>query len=185
MLILITANTHAAIDNLLLCIDKMKNQFSQLSKHSRCYELAQSLKLLKLDGNKNNSKKIISSNECSMVIGSTVWQLHKLDSAILFDVILIDEATQLLTCDSVLALNRLADHHESRLIVAGDPLQLAPIKRCNYPTLCNTLPDLFSSLFHCLLRDSNNHRISLETEKPFENIARCPYLAIFNENHRK
>ncbi|CAF4771196.1 unnamed protein product, partial [Rotaria sp. Silwood2] len=36
----------------------------------------------------------------------------------------------------------------------------------------------------CLLRDENNFPTSLHTEKPFEQISRCPYLSIFNKNHR-
>ena len=70
-------------------------------------------------------------------------------------------------------------------MLVGDPLQLPPIKQCNYPSLPDPTPDLFSSLFHCLLRDEKNRPISLESEKPFEDISRCPYLSIFNENHRK
>ncbi|CAF4815072.1 unnamed protein product [Rotaria sp. Silwood2] len=47
------------------------------------------------------------------IVGSTVWTLQKLDRSIVFDVIFIDEATQLLTSDAVLAINRLADYQES------------------------------------------------------------------------
>ncbi|CAF4762028.1 unnamed protein product [Rotaria sp. Silwood2] len=111
--------------------------------------------------------------------------ITKLDRSIVFDVIFIDEATQLLTSHAVLAINRLADHQESRMIVAGDSLQLPSVKRCTYPALPHPVPDLFSSVFHCLLRDENNFPISLHTEKLFEQISRCPYLSIFNENHRK
>ncbi|CAF4833704.1 unnamed protein product, partial [Rotaria sp. Silwood1] len=181
--VLITACTHAAIDNLLSSINHLKNLFSSSPQFSQWYQLAQELIVLKIES--NNYRTLSSSyGKHHLVVGSTVWTLQKLDRSIVFDIIFIDEATQLLTSDAILALNRLVDHQESRLIVAGDPLQLPPIKRCIYPSLPHPIPDLFSSIFHCLLRDENNFPISLHTEKPFEQISRCPYLSIFNENHR-
>ncbi|CAF4027514.1 unnamed protein product [Rotaria sordida] len=181
--VLITACTHAAIDNLLSSINHLKNLFSLSPQFPRWYQLAKELIVLKIES--NNYRNLSSSyGKRYLVVGSTVWTLQKLDRSIVFDVIFIDEATQLLTSDTVLAINRLANHQESRLIVAGDPLQLPPVKRCAYPPLPYPIPDLFSSVFHCLLRDENNFPISLHTEKPFEQISRCPYLSIFNENHR-
>ncbi|UJR29914.1 hypothetical protein I4U23_017462 [Adineta vaga] len=181
--ILITACTHTAINNLLSSIEQLKKLFSSSSQFPQWYKLANELKIMKIDS--TNYRDISSlKGDYPFVIGSTGWTLQKLDRSIIFDVILVDEATQLLTSDAVLALNRLANHDESRLIVAGDPLQLPPVKRCLYPALPHPIPDLFSSLFHCLLRDVNNSPISLHTEKPFEQISRCPYLSIFDENHR-
>lgn len=182
--ILITACTHTAIDNLLASIDQVKTLFISSSQFPRWCQLAREILLLKLDSN-NLRQVTTSKTKGSIIVGSTVWKLQKLDNSVTFDVIFVDEATQLLMSDAVLALNRLANHRESRLIVAGDPLQLPPIKQCNYPPLPDPTPDLFSSLFHCLLRDEKNRPISLESEKPFEDISRCPYLSIFNENHRK
>lgn len=181
--VLVTACTHTAIDNLLASINNIKKYLSLSPKFSRWYEIIQELVVSKIDS--NNYRELPSTyGRCSLIVGSTVWTLQKLDSSIMFDVILIDEATQLLTSDAVLALNRLADHKESRLIVAGDPLQLPPIKHCAYPPLPHSIPDLFSSIFHCLLRDENNIPISLHIEKPFEQMSKCPYLCIFDENHR-
>ena len=182
--ILITACTHTAIDNLLGSVEHLKRLFSSSPQFPQWCELAEKLVLLKLDS--SNYRQLSSKSSKSWtVVGSTVWTLQKLDASITFDVIFVDEATQLLTSDAVLALNRLSNHCESRLIVAGDPLQLPPVKRCLYPALPFPIPDLFSSLFHCLLRDQQNQPISLETEKPFDEISRCPYLSVFNENHRE
>lgn len=182
--ILITACTHTAIDNLLSSVAHLKTLFANAPQFPQWCELAKNLVLFKLDST-NLGRLSSKSIQASTVVGSTVWTLQKLDEALTFDVIFVDEATQLLTSDAVLALNRLSIHRESRLIVAGDPLQLPPVKRCVYPPLPYPIPDLFSSLFHCLLRDKDNHPISLETEKPFDEIARCPYLSVFNENHRE
>ena len=182
--ILITACTHTAIDNLLSSIRHLKEIFSSSSQFHQWYQLAQQLSVLKIDS--NNYRELSSVyGKGSVIVGSTVWTLQKLHYSIVFDVIFVDEATQLLTSDAVLAMNSLADHEESRLIVVGDPLQLAPVKRCIYPTLPYPTPDLFTSIFHCLLRDENNISISLNREKPFEQISRCPYLSVFNENHRR
>ncbi|CAF3516523.1 unnamed protein product [Rotaria sp. Silwood1] len=181
--ILITACTHTAIDNLLSSINHLKKLFSLSPQFPQWYQLAQGLIVLKIDSNNYRDLSSLYGKR-SVVVGSTVWTLQKLDRSIVFDVIFIDEATQVLTSDAVLAINRLADHKESRLIVAGDPLQLPPVKRCVYPSLPHPIPDLFSSIFHCLLRDRNNIPISLYTERPFEQISCCPYLSIFDENHR-
>jgi hypothetical protein len=182
--VLITACTHTAINNLLSSIEHLKTLFSSSPQFPHWHKLANELIVLKIDS--NNFRDLTSSKrKHPIVVGSTGWTLQKLDRSIVFDVIFVDEATQLLTSDALLALNRLANHDESRLIVAGDPLQLSPVKRCTYPSLPYPVPDLFSSLFHCLLRDEDNSPISLHTEKPFEQISRCPYLSIFNENHRK
>ena len=181
--ILITACTHAAIDNLLSSINHLKRLFTSSPQFPSWSQLAEDLCVAKLDS--TNYRKVLPFDvQCSTVVGSTVWTLQKLDLSRVFDIIFVDEATQLLTSDAVLALNRLANHPESRLIVAGDPLQLPPIKHCLYPPLPYPIPDLFSSLFHCLLRDENNCPIPLNTEKPFEQIAKCPYLSVFDENHR-
>jgi hypothetical protein len=182
--ILITACTHTAIDNLLSSINHLKNLFSSSPQFPQWCQLTKDLSVLKIDS-KNYRELSSLYKKRSIVVGSTVWTLQKLDPSIVFDIIFVDEATQLLTSDAVLAINRLANHDESRLIIAGDPLQLPPVKRCIYPPLPYPVPDLFSSLFHCLLRDENNIPISLLTEKPFEQISRCPYLSIFDENHRK
>lgn len=182
MRILITAFTHAAIDNLLSTIEFVKEQFSLSPQFDRAHHLSQNLQILKLDSKNVHS---VSSIRSSIVVGSTVWKLEKLPPSVLFDVILVDESTQLLTCDSALPLNRLVDHVQSKLIVAGDPLQLPPIKRASYPALPDSQPDIFSSLFHCLLRDAQNRRITLESDDPSEEMRRCPYLVVFNENHRK
>ena len=132
--VLITACTHTAINNLLSSIEHLKNLFSSSPQFSQWYQLAKELIILKIDS--NNYRDLSSlKKEHSIVVGSTGWTLQKLDHSIIFDVIFVDEATQLLTSDAVLAINRLADHDESRLIVAGDPLQLPPVKRCIYPPL--------------------------------------------------
>ncbi|CAF3717477.1 unnamed protein product [Rotaria socialis] len=181
--ILITACTHTAIDNLLSSINHLKNYFNSSPQYPQWYQLAKKLVVLKIDS--SNYRDLSSFyGKCSLVVGSTVWTLQKVEHSIVFDIIFVDEATQLLTSDAVLAINRLADHRESRLIVAGDPLQLPPIIHCVYPALPHPVPDLFSSIFHCLLRDENNIPILLNTEKPFEKMSHCPYLSIFDENHR-
>ncbi|CAF1474949.1 unnamed protein product, partial [Didymodactylos carnosus] len=178
--ILITAFTHAAIDNLL---DSVKNVVNLFSQNEQWSMFASQIKILKLNV-KNYRELSVENDQGSIVCGSTVWTLQKLDNKIKFDLIFIDESTQLLTSDAVLALNRLSSHETSRLIVAGDPLQLSPVRQCTYPHLPSPTPDLFSSIFHCLLRDEDNLPISLNSDQPFEDISKCPYLSIFHENHR-
>jgi hypothetical protein len=57
------------------------------------------------------------------VVVSTIYQLAKLP--VLFDVIVIDEATQMLLVDSALVVNKLRGN--GRLALFGDHLQLEPV----------------------------------------------------------
>jgi hypothetical protein len=173
--ILITACTHTAVDNLLALVESVLNELPQLLGR---------VALLKVDSSNYEKVSSLQTNR-STVIGSTLWALSKLASAVVFHAVFIDEATQVLTGDAVLALNRLAESPESRLIIVGDPLQLPPIKLCRYPRSPAPTPDITSSIFHCLLRDAHNVPLSLHNERPFDDIGRCPFLSVFNDNHRE
>lgn len=71
------------------------------------------------------------------VVGSSAQQAHKFAVATgsstepLFDLIICDEASQTDMANAVLSLATLAEH--GSVVVAGDPLQLAPIKQIDAP----------------------------------------------------
>ena len=64
-----------------------------------------------------------------------------------FDVVMIDEASQMLTPDSALALGVLSEH--GRLIVAGDDEQLSPILNLQWPSSGRHIP-VHLSILECL-----------------------------------
>ncbi|KAJ9458992.1 DNA replication ATP-dependent helicase/nuclease DNA2 [Diplonema papillatum] len=83
----------------------------------------------------------------------TVWQILKLTKPEPFDLIVIDEASQL-PCTEALAIASLSE--DGRLIVAGDQLQLNPIVAAKYPESGGVGVDLTGSLLMALLRNDKN-----------------------------
>lgn len=79
----------------------------------------------------------LQSQQGLTLVGSTVHQVHRLLEAAgspvsrLFDLIVIDEASQLDVAASTLALAGLADN--GSVVVAGDPKQLPPIHQAQAP----------------------------------------------------
>jgi hypothetical protein len=84
-------------------------------------------------------KADLDTNSCISVVGATPQQVHNLirlwdeDSGQreLFDLIVVDEASQMDVGHSILAYSSLAEN--GSVVVAGDPLQLAPIQNADPP----------------------------------------------------
>ena len=125
MKVLVTAYTNTAIDALL---NKL-TQFASLEKE--IYrdipgKLAFWTDKARISRTRADSpKKTDFQRDLYEVIGSTSWQLHKISSQITFDLIIVDEGSQLPVGAAMLFMERLSPG--GRLVVAGDPLQLAPI----------------------------------------------------------
>lgn len=146
--VLITAMTHAAIDNLL----------------RKVVQLARALDrpvpaMAKVGGTKSDSEGDIEAIDTATaygwlrdhpvaVLGSTVWGLAK--SKDKFDLVVIDEASQVKVPDAALAIERIGDR--GRLVAAGDHHQLGPILAGVYPDPPDGEPILHGSIFD-LLRD--------------------------------
>lgn len=87
------------------------------------------------------------------VVGGTGYRLDRLHlqgswtagAGTLFDLVVIDEASQLRATELALALSLLAP--EGRLVLVGDDLQLPPITKGEYPPPEDGLPGLEASVF--------------------------------------
>ena len=99
------------------------------------------------------------------VVGGTGYRLDRLalqgagtgDAAPLFDLVVIDEASQLRATELALALTLLAP--DGRLVLVGDHLQLPPITKGDYPAPEDRLPGLEASIFSYLhARDGTGER---------------------------
>lgn len=77
------------------------------------------------------------------VVGSTGWGL--LSSSCPFDLVLLDEASQLEVAEAAVAVDRVSEH--GRLVVAGDHEQLGPILVGSYPEPPSGEPALHGSIF--------------------------------------
>jgi hypothetical protein len=142
--ILVTAFTHHAIVNVLKKVADLAER----------YGLSQMLTVAKVQGMKphaadeelphhvdlipdNDVLSRLAANTSCLVIGSTVWSIYKAmndqGGAIQpwFDVVLVDEASQLKLPDALIGLS--ASKPVSNIILAGDDKQLPPIIHGIYP----------------------------------------------------
>ncbi|GBC07119.1 hypothetical protein RclHR1_07270004 [Rhizophagus clarus] len=140
----VTAFTKDAISNLLERIshERKDRQFDILNMVKNC--------------EKNGISKTIKENGRSIVIGGTVWDWYKIRNIVKCDIMMIDEGSQLLVSDAIIAIECL-NLKTGKLIVAGDHMQLGPIiKNPNsYPTFPCDHPLLFGSIQQCLMRRNN------------------------------
>ena len=95
----------------------------------------------------------LTSGDGTTIVATTAQQVHNLlsmgdESAVgqLFDLIVIDEASQLDVGHAVLALAALAEH--GTVVVAGDHLQLPPIHKATAPVGLETMVGSVYSYFH-------------------------------------
>jgi hypothetical protein len=124
-----------------------------------------------------------------VVIGATTWRLHtdlttkasQLQGA--FDVVVLDEASQLAVADALLPLACLKPR-TGRLLVLGDSLQLAPIYALRFPCPPHGVPSLHTSFLECLTRREGD-RAPLDLMRVVRGQDPCPAALIkLNENHR-
>ena len=144
--ILISAMTHAAIDNLLRKIVQLADDLDQSTPA-----------LAKVGGPATDaSGRIVGvakdqledwlDEHGTAIVGSTVWGLAKSEAH--FDLVVIDEASQMRVPDAALAIDRVDDR--GRLVAAGDHYQLGPIISGTYPTPADGEPVLHGSIFDLL-----------------------------------
>ena len=141
--ILISAMTHAAIDNLLRMIVRIADDLDRpapaLAKVGRAAP----------GGISGIAKERIDGwldEHGAAIVGSTVWGLAKSEAR--FDLVVIDEASQLRVPDAALAIDRV--HEQGRLVAAGDHFQLGPIIKGAYPDPAEGEPVLHGSVFDLL-----------------------------------
>ncbi|KAI9264518.1 P-loop containing nucleoside triphosphate hydrolase protein [Helicostylum pulchrum] len=98
------------------------------------------------------------------VMGATVWSWERIRTKWktfqYCDMMLLDESTQVLVSDALLAIACLKKPN-GKLIVAGDHMQLGPIIKNDYSETMSRLDDplLFGSIQQCLMRTQENHAI--------------------------
>ena len=143
--ILITAFTHHAINNVLMKLVELskalgfsEEDFGIFKAHGTHINPADKdlpdrvSRLFEED----IPDRIQSETPC-LIIGSTVWSVYKAMkknggvNQPLFDVILIDEASQMKLPDALIAFS--ASKHNTNIILAGDDKQLPPIIMGKYP----------------------------------------------------
>ncbi|MCX6027648.1 MAG: DEAD/DEAH box helicase, partial [Chloroflexi bacterium] len=144
--VLVTGFTHAAIDN---CLDKMDELQEQHRVVRGPFEIrklsSETPRITRLDP--RAAAEFCRRNDLA-IVGATVWQANKIEPAELsYDVVVIDEGSQLTVGLAALAIRRL--RAAGRLVIAGDDRQLPPIVQGDYPTVEGE-PVLHRSILECL-----------------------------------
>jgi hypothetical protein len=166
--VLVTAYTHAAIENLLRKIaERQQSLPSPLSNRGRRLRGAGVvLGKAKYWQGTAAGVEIIPEDDLGdwlhsseqAVLGATVYScLKKWDELEGFDLVVIDEASQVRVPEAAIAASLVAD--TGRLVLAGDHLQLPPIVAGAYPTTPPGEPLLHRSIFEAVCpRDGGESR---------------------------
>jgi hypothetical protein len=149
--VLVTAYTHAAIENLLR---KLTEQLVGAKKTPR-FNLA--LAKAKYWQGQQAGIETVAEDELNdwlqteehAVLGATVFSCLKARPALeAFDLVVIDEASQVRVPEAAVAVSLVSD--AGRLVLAGDHLQLPPIIAGRYPEPAADEPLLHRSIFEAV-----------------------------------
>ncbi|MEQ8224543.1 MAG: DEAD/DEAH box helicase, partial [Candidatus Eremiobacterota bacterium] len=188
--IFLSAFTHTAIHNCLKKIFQLnaslkiwKEEFA-LAKLGRDNEQREGFLSVRSD---EGSDYIFNNPRC--ILGGTVYSMNKMfshsDNDTPFDMVVIDEGSQVRVPDSLLVISRLKP--EGRLLIAGDDKQLPPIIKGYYPDPAPGEPLLHRSIFEALKKTDKEYKITCQLFENFRmNKTLCLYPAekIYREKYK-
>lgn len=123
--VLITAQTHSAVDNLLLRLLPHKLPLLRLGSSARIHPQLQEISESHLTANCSTVEQLTEALQRPSIVGCTcLGANHALFQHRQFDYCIVDEATQVLQPTVLRALS-----HCSKFILVGDPEQLPPLIR--------------------------------------------------------
>lgn len=123
--VLITAQTHSAVDNLLLRLLPHKLPMLRLGSSARIHPQLQEISEAQLTANCSTVEQLTEALQRPSIVGCTCLGAgHALFQHRQFDYCIVDEATQVLQPTVLRALS-----HCSKFILVGDPEQLPPLLR--------------------------------------------------------
>ncbi len=155
--VLVTAYTHAAIENLLRKLAQRQSELGravELGKAKYWQTASCGLEVIPED----DMGDWLASGE-QMVLGATMYScLKKREHLDGFDLVVIDEASQVRVPEVAVAVSMVAK--DGRLVLAGDHLQLPPIVQGVYPEAKPGEPLLHRSIFEAVCpREGTESRI--------------------------
>ena len=178
--VLVTATTHTAIDEILRKFLTLRDLALSIPHRGDVAAWAgDKLKVFKLTAKPSSAADQIagvhytaSANVVKKprfaVLGATVWALYKdgkyRDTAAFreqFDLVVMDEASQMQVADALMPLCCLRGDDQGRLLVVGDTLQLPPIFAYKFGPPPAGVPAVQSSILECLLRSDDNRTVDL------------------------
>ncbi|KAJ3049779.1 hypothetical protein HK097_009221 [Rhizophlyctis rosea] len=194
--ILMTACTHAAIDTFVNKLSFLLQRVRKIENMERGTWRDQ-VEVHRLTSDQTSAPSPASlSNLC--VVAGTVWSIYrymenhkdKMD----FDVLMIDEASQMPVADAAIPVRALSlcgranlEGRSKRIILGGDHLQLSPVLRGVYPkSYGSSDPRLFGSILDCVMRDEEGLAVSLSggMREPRGAGLHGPLIHMLSENFR-
>lgn len=177
--VLITAMTNAAIDNCLNKLVELQETHQVVKEDFLIGKLVgEPLSSVSSIDPKNVQRDL--ADESLVVLGGTVWQARKTSpDNYAYDLVVIDEGSQLRVADSAIAIRRVGPG--GRLLVAGDDKQLAPIVQAEYPIAEEGLP-LHRSILEALRagdEDGTLTRALVENWRMNSPLCEYPRLSIY------
>jgi hypothetical protein len=183
--VVVTAFTHAAIDNCLRKIAHLQETLGVVGDDLPIVKLGKAtladMNAVEVRGDKHWTWP---ANPLA-IVGGTVWGLRKGDEPAAADLVVIDEGSQLEVPPSVLAVQQLG--RGGRLLIAGDDRQLPPIVQGVYPDPAQDEPILHRSIFECLRAQDPDGLFTgtlLENFRMNETLCRYPAAQIYVPEYR-
>ncbi len=187
---LLTAFTHAAIDNAL-------RKAAEL--HARLEIVRGDFPVAKLDDAKLPGMEKVgriparsgrtgwcwNDDEPIQLLGGTVWAIRKGQGADRADLVVVDEGSQLRVPEASIVLGGL--RAGARLLIAGDDRQLPPIVQARYPDPEPGAPVLHRSLFECLKAQDPDRRYTstlLENWRMSRTLCDYPAAQIYTPDYQ-
>ncbi|MDD3042330.1 MAG: AAA domain-containing protein [Methanosarcinaceae archaeon] len=153
--IAVTAFTHSAVENLLIRIQELAEE-DDFGEELHIYKLKEAKTLKGKNVLQIKSEYAIQdlADAPFLILGGTVNSFNKISRKVNpFDILIVDEASQLKPAELALGMSVLETG--KRLVLAGDDLQLPPIIAGQYPDPEDGLPGLYDSIFSYLRRRDN------------------------------
>ncbi len=179
--ILVTAFTHAALSSFESQYDR---RVQECEERVDGFVAPEFVDLSTLKTFQDVQKTMLRSGKCIFV--GTLWAIAKVayhhQNHISFDMVVIDEASQMLVSDAAIALECVK--RTGRVLIAGDHLQLQPLLQTAYPKPKDLRePELATGIMQCLLRNDSNLRVDFRRHG-VDLQQEVPYLLALKEQRR-
>jgi hypothetical protein len=184
--VIVSAFTHAAIENALRKINELQSSQKIVSGPlgvGKLNGIRGDAGASTVDVGRDAGDAWLADHPLA-VLGGTAWAIRRLEVACA-DVVVLDEASQLRVPESTLAVRRLK--HDGRLVVAGDDRQLPPIVQGAYPDPEDGEPLLHRSIFECLRTAPGSEAVTvtlLENWRMNATLCRYPAQQVYVSEYR-
>ncbi len=187
---LLTAFTHAAIDNALRKAAELQRRHQIVRGAFPIHKLGGG-RLTGMDDVQDVDAKVGKTGwgwptgETIGLCGGTAWAIHKGTAALGADLVVVDEGSQLRVPEAAIVLGRLGP--AARLLIAGDDKQLPPIIQAAYPDPEPGEPILHRSIFECLKAQDPDRRYTatlLENWRMSRTLCLYPAEQIYTPAYR-